>query len=232
MGRIMNGELVSTHPAQWFNAQTLQEPDPNQRNTLMLVVDQLDQPKPVLEGVWLLIISELTNEIQLFPMDIQSTGGDWATTESLDKKFSLGRDHLPAKSFIDALHSRDVRWDNIAIIDRAGLAGLAGLLGWINPGKGNVSLDPGKFSKQKPTFTIQKNLISQVVYLRGLCERNLEIIQKMDPETVITLLEDHLKTDFDLRDLDEFWNRSRDQERQWFCEFPTLGKDWLMGSSQ
>ena len=193
-----------------------------QHNLLLILVDRLDQPSPFLEGVWLVVNGNLMNGSKLMPVAVIYDPEDADQTQVFPGSDPMVSNGTPTQYFLDELTSRGLWWDYYVVVDRTGREGLARWIGWLN--LDNPELVPDKIGSPMNAASgdALNAVYQQAAYLRALCARSEEINQKLDPEIVLSLLDGHFRTDYDLTRFSESWYSFRDRGFAWYCEFPTL----------
>lgn len=191
---------------------------PSQHNLLLVLADNLAQPEPGLDGVWLVINGNLNNGSKFLPVEAKTRVGNEPTGAWSGV---LDRSGVPSKEFFDTLIERGLWWDYYLVIDRFGLGALTGWSGGALPQQiqrpagsvdGPVIDDPAALN----------SIYQQAAVLRTLCERSQLINQALEPQGILSLLQGHFSTNYELSRLDEDWYSFRHRGFAWFCEFPTL----------
>lgn len=132
--------------------------DPNQHNTLFILVDDLNAEHPILEGIWLAarqVGSHEWNWMPIYPIPLDETDSEYAKPHSA---FYLPGSETPDVNKLPPLRAQRVWWDETFWLDEAAL----GLLQTVN-GSDPVTIADTWLEPQAA-------LLEQVQILNKLCK--------------------------------------------------------------
>jgi len=190
-----------------------------QHNTLVILVDQIGQPDPKLEGMWLVVRHIPRPHVMLLPLYPKLQGN---ADEILVEHFRLNADGAPAHVFLQALQSKDLRWDSLLVLDKASLAQLIQLVGGVDLGQGILSgaevIAQLPSSRQSPegALSVQADLVLE------LCKRTPQLALSGDPISEMEQFSDHIYLDPSFKQVAASWIQLQDEISTVSCEMPTL----------
>jgi len=212
--RASNNGVVNQEPLESKNANL------GQHNLLLVLVDSLDQPN--LEGVWLVVNGSMNNGSKFLPVEFAAPTNMGESAEDGSSIILFETDGTPTAKFVNDLIERGLWWDYYLVIDKSGMGALTGWSGRSST-QGFSSTSNGIEGDSNNDNQIDpKGVYQQAASLRSLCERSELINQTLDPGTILSLLEGHFQTDYDLSRLTEDWYSFRHRGFAWYCEFPTI----------
>ncbi len=212
--RASNNGVVNQEPLESKNANL------GQHNLLLVLVDSLDQPN--LEGVWLVVNGNMNNGSKFLPVEFAAPTNMGESAEDGSSIILFETDGTPTAKFVNDLIERGLWWDYYLVIDKSGMGALTGWSGrsstqGFSSTSNGIERDSNNDNQVDP-----KGVYQQAASLRSLCERSELINQTLDPGTILSLLEGHFQTDYDLSRLTEDWYSFRHRGFAWYCEFPTI----------
>ncbi len=212
--RASNNGVVNQEPLESKNANL------GQHNLLLVLVDSLDQPN--LEGVWLVVNGNMNNGSKFLPVEFAAPTNMGESAEDGSSIILFETDGTPTAKFVNDLIERGLWWDYYLVIDKSGMGALTGWSGRSST-QGFSSTSNGiEGDSNNDNQVDPKGVYQQAASLRSLCERSELINQTLDPGTILSLLEGHFQTDYDLSRLTEDWYSFRHRGFAWYCEFPTI----------
>lgn len=132
--------------------------DPNQHNTLFVLVDDLNSEQPILEGIWLAARQVGSNEwnwMPIYPAPMDETESEFAKPHSA---FYLPSNLTPDANTLPPLRAQRVWWDEVFWLDEAALGVIQSISGDETLAMTETWLEP------------QAALLTQVQILNKLCE--------------------------------------------------------------
>ncbi|OGO27394.1 MAG: hypothetical protein A2Z16_04300 [Chloroflexi bacterium RBG_16_54_18] len=200
--------------------QQTQNANLGQHNLLLVLVDRLDQPN--LEGVWLVVNGNLNNGSKFLPVEFAAPANTNESAEDSSSSNLFTIDGSPTAIFVNDLIDRGLWWDYYLVIDQSGLGALTG---WSGRSSSQDFPSPSSGTEgdlNTDNLADPQGFYQQAASLKTLCERSELINQTLDPGTILSLLEGHFRTDYDLSRLTEEWYSFRHRGFAWYCEFPTI----------
>ena len=162
------GEMVQKTKGPVLLEEQGQEPAPTDPFTLIIYVDDLLRPDPLLQGVWLNRTGEGSGIKLFFPLFPSQAEDGLQRDLNLRGAFWLEDSAVPSKQFLTILRDRNLSWNQIFLVDESAMMEIGFLLQEINPE--SYSFQPVLISSltyQADTrITIQGN---QAVFIRDLC---------------------------------------------------------------
>jgi hypothetical protein len=179
-------------------------PAATQQNLLIIQLDEIKAPQPVLHAVWIAAYFKSANQTvvtitQLFPIN-QATK---LSNQNLNTAFSISADGAPSTKFLKLISSADIKWNGYLMIDDAGALLVEE---WLKNQGGLV------FNQEDltPPFLIR----SSCDYLNNKVEFSGSIVLKFDWNQ----FDPHFNTDLALDTLLAGWNGLFDDTRPIRCE--------------
>lgn len=212
--RASNTGVLNQKPLESQNANL------GQHNLLLVLVDNLDRPN--LEGVWLVVNGSLNNGSKFLPVEFADPTNVDGSAENGSSQILFESDGTPTAKFVNDLIERGLWWDFYLVIDKSGMGALTGWSGRTSTqgfSSASNGIEGGSINDNQVD---PKGVYQQAASLRSLCERSELINQTLDPGTILSLLEGHFRTDYDLSRLTEDWYSFRHRGFAWYCEFPTI----------
>lgn len=212
--RASNNVVVNQEPLESKNANL------GQHNLLLVLVDSLDRPN--LEGIWLVVNGSMNNGSKFLPVEFAASTDMGEFAENGSSTILFETDGTPTAKLVNDLIERGLWWDYYLVIDKSGMGALTGWSG-SSSSQGFSSTSNGIEEDSNNDNQVDPNgVYQQAASLRSLCERSELINQTLDPGTILSLLEGHFQTDYDLSRLTEDWYSFRHRGFAWYCEFPTI----------
>jgi hypothetical protein len=212
--RASNSSSIYQKPQESQNANL------GQHNLLLVLVDSLDHPD--LEGVWLVVNGNLNNGSKFLPVEFEAPAKTDESRADGSSSNLFETDGTPSAKFVNDLIERGLWWDYYLVIDQSGLGALTGWSGR-SSSQDSPSLSNGTEGNSNSDIPSDlQGVYQQAASLRSLCERSELINQTLDPGTILSLLEGHFRTDYELSRLTEEWYSFRYRGFAWYCEFPTI----------
>ncbi len=193
----------------------------SQKNTLIILADQLDQEEPQLRGVWLAVFQVSKSQLIFLPVYPSLSHIEGVKTKSLAEYFSVESNGVPTSEFFDYIGQNKLWWDHVVVLDSYSLDVLMGMTDGLNLGKGKLN-----GSSAVSEFTLgqedpQAAQIAQAILLRGLCQETDTLVRTVFPSEEFSAISNHWYTDFDLINLES--NALKDNPlRGLSCEVPVL----------
>jgi hypothetical protein len=192
-----------------------------QRNTLVLLADQLGNAMPRLKGVWLTVYVPALGRVIWLPVYPASLTGGEDEDHSLASLFKLDVNGAPDALFMEALLAKDLDWDQFILLDDDALGQLIELVGGVDLGQGLtdgarvIAILPAAWDYP------QSALIGQSILIRQLCRKAPELLTN-EPSKITRSLSEHIFTDMQLKSIESEWRRLQAVQGILSCEFPTL----------
>jgi hypothetical protein len=199
-----------------------QAPGARQQNTLVILVDQLAPKGSHLEGVWLAAWLPNRPKVTLLPLYPS------AALEATDpaglpvELFGLAPDGAPAPSFLDAIRTKDFRWDNLMVVDRVALARFIEMAGGVDVA--DKRLDGAMAVAKLPSAaeSRQEALRSQAALATELCRMAPQIFPAYLQADRFNEIKGHVYTDPEFGQIVAGLAELRDDGGSLSCELPTL----------
>lgn len=188
-----------------------------QRNLLVIGVQDLTAPEPVLESIWLLILYPRDANISLLPIFPVPDGGVIPQNNALMKSFSLSSQHIPESFFFDQLRQQ-FWWDNYILIDKAGLSNVLDIIHQFSSAKLGTILESIPSTWENPNEALQR----QTELLKTACKQLERLPNSIKSEILIQQIDDQIYSDLNWSEFIRGWSSNRPVGYQIECEFPTL----------
>jgi len=164
----------------------------------------------------------MNNGSKFLPVEFAAPTNMGESAEDGSSIILFETDGTPTAKFVNDLIERGLWWDYYLVIDKSGMGALTGWSGrsstqGFSSTSNGIERDSNNDNQVDP-----KGVYQQAASLRSLCERSELINQTLDPGTILSLLEGHFQTDYDLSRLTEDWYSFRHRGFAWYCEFPTI----------
>lgn len=197
-----------------------------QRNLLVIGVDDIDAEIPGLRSVWLIIFMPNTPHFMLLPIYPTGTFTDTnhpSTIGSLPESFHLDRGKTPHDSFFKALEVKEIWWHAYILLDDTALLEISNFVG---RNGGDSSSYPKDVFKNTPDPENDPlgSLLGQAEFVQLLCKQttHLSDVERSQYLKLLTKVEGHLRSDLDLDTTIMEWQQLVKQGGNITCEFPTL----------
>jgi hypothetical protein len=188
-----------------------------QRNLLVIGVQDLSIPEPVLESVWLLILFPGDASITLLPIFPDPNGDYSSPNKSLMNSFGLNSQQIPEEVFFDQLHQQ-FWWDNYILIDKVNLSRALNVIHRLSGVELGTILESIPSSWKNPYKALQK----QTELLNTACNQLKSFPNSTQTEILIQQIDDHIHTDLNWNELMRGWSSNQPIGHEVECEFPTL----------
>ena len=177
-----------------------------QHNLVLLIVDQLSDPQPEFQGIWLLITLPHSSKITLVPVFPAQHA-----SETFTKTFTVTKENQPGDDFLQLLTEKFL-WHDYLVIDRTGIAAVF------------ETFDPVLMDTLNIDFPGDtRSLLEQQTSLwLGVCD----FLPRFEGQDAFTQkyhqVSSHFTTSFNMDDLPLFpWGAGKEEDKLG-CEFPTL----------
>jgi hypothetical protein len=169
--------------------------DPNQHNTLFVLVDDFSSSNPVLEGIWLAARQEGSDQwnwMPIYPAPLEEEDSEYAKPHSA---FYLPSKEIPDVNSLPPLRAQRVWWNEVFWLDEAAL----GLLQTIS-GKEPVAMVDTWLEPQAALF-------GQVQILNNLCKAGQVTASGAGTlDQLLALMPSHIRLSINSFDLITRWD--------------------------
>ena len=186
----------------------------NQHNLLVIGIDHINNPKPGIQGVWLLIYYHDTPQIDLIPIFPSIREEDILGDQALAGSFAITANGDIQPSFWQHLRGRDILWHNYVLLDENALNEITHLVQL--PNARDSSLLVSWEQNSKSSLTNQSRLLDDI------CQRFDPWNLPDDIAPIITQMTPHLTTDIPIERIRADWRMLLAFGENLHCEFPTL----------
>lgn len=194
----------------------------DQSRTLVILVNDLNETSPRLDGVWLVTNYESSLRLSFLPL-YPSSAKEWTVQDDLlASLFGLNSEGAPATVFLETLIARGVWWDKYIVLDRAALAGLIELAGGIRHGTG--SEDGEQLVAQLPVSWEDPGaaVFGQAEIARGICEKVIQMPEDSLGFNIFNGAPGRIVSDLNLEIIPIGWSIAASEGNAAYCEFPDL----------
>lgn len=183
--------------------------DPNQQNTLFVLVDDLNSSNPILEGIWLAARQEGSDEwnwMPIYPAPLDEADSEYAKPHSA---FYLPNSEMTDATALPPLRAQRVWWDEVFWLDEAAL-GLLQTIGGAEPiGMADTWLEP------------QAALFEQVQTLNKLCDTGQATASGAGAlDQLLALMPNHFRLSINPFDLITRWDAWSQDGFSFSCTHP------------
>jgi len=193
-----------------------------QRNILLVLVDDLAEEIPNLEGVWLVVYLPPDPRLTFLPIFPAFPIQQETLDSSLVKLFGLSQHGKLAPSFLEAIKAKDFWWDENLVFDRVSLAVLIELAGGMDTGQGLVNgtqvIDQLPETWKDPRGAMEH----QVLIASGICQNLGTLLTNPDTARLLELLSGRTYSQSDFLEHFPGWSYLLEYGGTFSCEFPTL----------
>lgn len=217
---------VTTPPVPSTGANYDHQDNIQQRNLLVIGVDDIDAETPGLRSVWLIIFMPNTPHFMLLPIYPNGTFADTnqpSATGSLPKAFQLDRGKTPHDSFFKALEAKEIWWHDYILLDETALLEIGN---FVARNEGDSSSYPNDVFKNTPNSKDDPlgSLLGQAEFVQLLCKQttHLSDVERSQYLKLLTKVGGHLRSDLDLETTIMEWQQLIKEGGNITCEFPTL----------
>jgi len=205
-----------------------------QRNVLLIGVDNLGSLSPTLESVWLILYIPDLPQITWMPIYPQvlrrQDGIRIEARANVRGAFEISNGAYPTQGFLNTIEDEGIWWDYYIMVDETAVIELIDTLGGIDSltlGKlAETSTSSGSeaFSNLRSTSgNLQEALISQADLIQQLCRIPPESYLKLDQVlSIYQRLDDHIKTDLTPQQIIEGLQGMVGNGGRFVCDFPSL----------
>lgn len=169
--------------------------DPNQHNTLFVLVDDLNSSNPILEGIWLAARQEGSNEwnwMPIYPVPLDKADSEYAKPHSA---FYLPTSEMPDSNALPPLRAQRVWWDEVFWLDQVALGLLQTISGAEPLAMTDTWLEP------------QAALFEQVQILNNLCKSGQATVSDAGTlDQLLALIPNHFRLSINPFDLITRWD--------------------------
>lgn len=186
----------------------------NQRNILIIGIDEISYPNPSLEGLWLLIYYRDNPRIDLIPIFPSILEDNFLRDQTLAGSFSVSSNGEPTEAFWDNLRIREILWHNYMLFDENALNAVTELVG-LPTARENGYLISWKLDT-KDALQNQSRLLSVIcnqIQFRDFFDDISPFINQLTP---------HLITNISIDQINSDWRLLLAYGENLHCEFPTL----------
>jgi hypothetical protein len=195
-----------------------------QRNILIVGVDDLGEPSPTLSSIWLIIYLQDSPHLMLLPIyPIGETHPDGTLIDKLDDDFRLTPQRSLHSDFITALEEKEIWWTGHIIIDKYALADVVDFIAEANanPFLGGVNaITSIPIARDAP----YKSVIGQADLIKNLCQNTtgLSSIPRWQYLHLFAMTQDHFSTDYVAEEALDEWLHLLSEGGGISCEFPSM----------
>jgi len=193
-----------------------------QRNTLLILVDQLSAKGSHLEGVWLVAQLPHHPQVTLLPV-YPSVSLDAQAQDMLPVDlFSLTLEGVPSPAFLDAIRSKDFWWDDLLVLDRVALAEFVDLAGGVDLAHGRLDGALAVAKLPAAAESSQEALKGQSMLAGELCRKASQIISAYNQAAAINNFPGHVYSEPELGQIFANWSEVGEYGSSLSCQLPTL----------
>ncbi len=191
-----------------------------QRTILVIVADDLSQPNPALEAVWLALYRPDLPKLTFLPLFPESPAGDNPSSPDLAGAFSLEKKQ-PSASFLKKLAAYQVRWNGYLLTDEFAVSQSIDWMQGIDLSGSPISGQAAVDSLVSPALDRTAALASQKTLVGALCQR----ISHLPLETnwvglANTFSGTHLETSLQVETLVADWKAMMSTPSSYTCDIP------------
>ncbi len=184
------------------------------RNLLIIGVDQLTNDDSKLEGVWMLIFHRDNPTIKIIPIFPTFSGTDLMRDYTLAANFSFNEEGSLSEGFWNTLQDRDILWHNFVLLDESALNTITDKFGLTR------AHDQGFLHSWQDDP--DSSLNGQLTMFAQMCESFAQGEIFEDIVSFLGELNPHLATDVPPEQVVSDWRLLRIYGENLRCEFPTL----------
>jgi hypothetical protein len=191
-----------------------------QRNLVVLIVDQISTPQPLLEGIWLLVTFPGDPTINLVPI-YPKPGQDQSAGVPYAQAFGITPDQKPVPQFLDLL-SENFLWNYYLITDRNSASAMIELIREVSFTKsGDENLAPEAFLPSAGMLEFD-SLDVQLQLWEMVCGYLSQASQPGQFELFLEQVSPGFQTNFIWNELPLFPLQASAKDAALSCKFPTL----------
>jgi len=229
-GRLIgsSGSFLTPPPLLPDSPKAIQAPTTvpvtDQRNLLVIGVDNLRTPEPELESAWLVMYFPGKPDFTLLPIYPMPAKQGIQTSPALLSSFSLDPGGRPNPAFLQKLADW-IWWNNYLVIDQTGMIALINMLGGIS--ENNQILDGAQVMARVRSSSQDSDAayVSQASLLEDICDQTRIPPSKKAIASTLRKIETNLTTDLDLINSLNTWFDPTKKPLAVRCEFPISSKE-------
>jgi hypothetical protein len=193
-----------------------------QKNTLIILVDELDKKQPKLSGLWLAVYRLSEPRLFLLPIHPSAQGNHLSNSNNkLSASFQLEASGIPTEKFFDQIEDKDIWWDHFLILDEVSLGYLIEITGGLNLGAGKLEGSDAVSQFALGQDNPNASLFTQAILFRGLCQETDLLLNSKIFSKEHNSLSGHWYSDLNFEKIHNSWSPDNDFEGV-SCEFPIL----------
>jgi len=213
-------DLQSISPPRIIDTSTI--PSTRQRNILVVGVDDLKEPTPTLESVWIIANFPGSPRLVLLPIFPLSPKIDHDGNKELVGAFNSSSKGLLNETFLNELKNRNLWWSDYVILDETAMEMILNFVG--NPDQ------TGRANTLKPVISRHPNSAKdlegvhqkQVGLLSYLCRYANQTNPSQGPSSILALIPEHIRTNLKPPEIINRWKTLISYRGGFSCVFPTL----------
>jgi hypothetical protein len=194
-------------------------PATDQRNLLVIGVDQLSASQPELKSAWLVMYFPGKPDFTFLPIYPTPDEQGVKASSNLQTSFSLDTIGRPNPAFLHQLAER-IWWTNYLVIDQTAMIALINMVGGVP--LNNQYLDGAQIMARMSSSSQDSNetYASQVSLLASICGEAKNLPSKKSIVTTLRKIKTNLTTDLDLIASMDIWLDPNKKSIAVRCEFP------------
>jgi len=191
-----------------------------QKNILVIGVDEFSNTNPNLFGIWMLIyFPENPSKLTFVPIIPDLNDQSHQTDINLMGSFKLTPDGFPTDSFFDRLHENQIWWHGYVLLDSIAIQEIFSFFYQID--QPQLSNTTNILFDQHTLWTSQsQSMDNQNDLLDILCELATSSPAYTDIRHLSTLIPNHIRTNLNVHQTIQDWQRLFALKADISCEFP------------
>jgi hypothetical protein len=208
---VKSDKLVHGYPASMTSSPT------DQKNILIIHVDQIDKPDAILKGIWLMAYYTNSPRVDLLPIFPSIKSYAQERNNLLQNSFSLTNEGEPGESFWLEMQTLNTWWNAYILIDDDAIKTLAEHF-LVSP------LIQDNASSTNPPWTemAQIGIGEQAEYYALLCQGFPQNGGGRELIDLWSSMHNHTHTNMPLVQIRELWVQLDSYQRDLTCTFPSL----------
>ena len=194
----------------------------SQRNVLVILADKMEEPNPRLEGVWLVVYLPKTPHLTFLPLFPVELNVQDSQDDNLASEFQLDSQGRPSTTFLEAIEAKEIRWDDVLLLDKVSLAVLIDLSGGLDssPGhkSGTLAVSQLPAALEEPRAALEK----QAALAEGICQKMDRLLGNPDLARLLELLAGRTYSETEFLNHFPGWSYFQNSGSNVSCEFPTF----------
>jgi hypothetical protein len=191
-----------------------------QRTILVIVADDLSQPNPALESVWLALYRPDLPKLTFLPLFPESPAGDTPSSPDLAGAFSLEKKQ-PSASFMKKLAAYQVHWNGYLLTDEFTVAQSIDWMQGIELSGSQISGQTAMDTLVSPALDRTAALTSQKTLVGALCKRISHLpLEANWVGLANTFSGSHLQTNLQVETLVADWKAMMTAPNSYICDIP------------